>query len=135
MFRRVSQYSSHVDYMHSFEDESQENASAKACTLVSTGILTLDDIDLAKKVKFSQISQRQDACGMSLLKANSLCCFRNLYSCLKVNFFSKILGTSSVSLWNTSEHPFNIFSRYLIVHKSYRIGTNLLLPFSLPRYL
>ena len=121
--------------MHSFEDESHENASTKECTLVSIRILTLDDIDLAKKVKFSQISQRQDACDMALLKMNSLCCFRNLYSCLKVNSFSKILGKSPVSLWITSGYPFNTFSRSLIVHKRYRIGTNLVLLFSLPMYL
>ena len=94
--------------MHSFEDESHENASNKECTMVSIGILTLDNIDLAKKVKFSQISQRQDACGMFLLKSKSLCYFRNLYSCLKVNSFSKILGKSSVSLWITSEHSISL---------------------------
>ena len=109
IFRRVSQHSLNVEYMHSFENESHKSASTKECRLVSIGILILDDIDLAKNVKFSQISQRQDACGMSLLKTNSLCCFRNLYGCLKVNSFSKILTKSSVSLWITSEHVYLIF--------------------------
>ena len=99
------------------------------------GRFNFGDMDFAKNIRFSHISQRQEACGMFLLNKNSLCYFKNLYSWRKVNFLSKIVGKSSVLLCAMPEHPFIISNKSLIAHCRYRIETNLLLPSFFPGFV
>ena len=134
-FRPVSQLSSQVEYIQDFEDESQEYALTKVLVFVWMGRFNFGDMDFAKNIRFSHISQRQEACGMFLLNKNSLCYFKNLYSWRKVNFLSKIVGKSSVLLCAMPEHPFIISNKSLIAHCRYRIETNLLLPSFFPGFV
>ena len=115
-FRPVSQHSSQVEYIQDFEDESQDFSSTKEWIFVQMGRFSFGDMDFAKNIMFSHISQRQETCGTFLLNSSSLCFFKNLDSWRKVNFLSKIVVKSSVSLCTMPEHPFVISSKSLIVH-------------------
>ena len=45
---------------------------------------------LASKTQLSQMSHKQEPCGMFLLQQNSLCAFKELYNCKKVNDILKV---------------------------------------------
>ena len=70
-FRRVSQHLSQAEYIQDFEDESQECDSTKMWIFVWMSRVNIGHMDFAKSIRFSHISQIQDACGKSLLNTNS----------------------------------------------------------------
>ena len=65
-FRPISYHSSQEEYIQDSEDESQEYASTKEWIFVWMGRFDFGDMDFAKNIRFSHISQRQEACGMSM---------------------------------------------------------------------
>ena len=98
-FRPVSQHLSEVEYIQDFEDESQTCPSTKEWIFIEwMDRFDFGDIDFVKNIRFSYISQRWEAVGVSILNTNTLCFFKEtnivggkstFENCWKIVVFAK----------------------------------------------